>query len=306
MTTPRRNRVDLHAHTARSDGVLAPQALLAAMRAWGTRLAAIADHDTLDGYRELRAAGEGTASPRLVAGVEINSIAHDVPDLWEGELHILGYGMDPDDRGFEDALALQRRRRGQRAGLILDRLRSLGMPVDDELAAILEAGVISPGRPHVARALVAAGHAESVDDAMQRLLARGAPGYVPRQGLGPREAIDAIHDAGGLASLAHFREAPDRPDVIERLRGWGLDGIEAYHSSFDEETRVAMAAFAAQRGLLATGGSDFHGDTWTYEESQHHTHVPDEAGSALLAALGEPPLAGLRAEPVRGDAPTSR
>lgn len=302
MTTPRRNRVDLHTHTSRSDGVLAPAALVAAMRAWGTRLAAITDHDTLDGYRELRAAGEGSASPRLICGVEINSIAHDVPDLWEGELHILGYGMDPADARFEEALSRQRRLRGQRAHLIAERLRELGMPVDDELAAILATGVSAPGRPHVARALVAAGHAESVDDAMRRILARGAPGYVPRQGLGPREAIDAIHAAGGLASLAHFREAPERPDVVERLRGWGLDGIEAYHSSFDEETRIAVAAFAARHGLLATGGSDFHGDTWTYEESQHSTHVPDAAGSALLAALGQPPLPGLRGAPGGGDA----
>ena len=289
MTTPRRNRVDLHCHTARSDGVLPPAELLDAMRRWGIALASITDHDTLDGYRELRAAGEGTEHPRLLAGVEINSIAHDVPGLREGELHILGYGMDPDDVSFEAVLASQRRLRALRAELIVERLRQLGMPVDEHLPEAMGPGVSAPGRPHIARALVAAGHAESVDDAMQRILARDAPGYVPRQGLGPREAIAAIRAAGGIAALAHFREAPERLDVIERLRDWGLGGLEAYYVAFDEATRAAVASVAAEHGLLATGGSDYHGDTWTYAQAQGMCRVPDSAGDALLAALGVPP-----------------
>ncbi len=290
MTTPARNRVDLHCHTARSDGVLAPRDLLAAMRQWGIALAAITDHDTLAGYRELRDAGEEAPYPRLLPGVEINSIAHDLPDLWEGELHILGYGMGPDDAAFEAALATQRRRRAERAALIVERLRGLGMPVEEELAATMGPDVSSPGRPHIARALVAAGYAESVEDAMTRILARGAPGYVPRQGLGPREAIDAIRSAGGIASLAHFREAPERLEVIERLRDWGLGGLEAYYVTFDEPTRARIAALATRYGLLATGGSDYHGDTGSYAEAQVLCHVPDAVADALLAALGQPPL----------------
>jgi 3',5'-nucleoside bisphosphate phosphatase len=292
VTLPRRNRIDLHCHTARSDGVLQPADLLAAMRDWGIALAAITDHDTLDGFREVRRQVAPGAFPRLLPGVEINSIARDIPALWEGELHILGYGMDPDDAAFEAALATQRRLREDRAGLIVERLRGLGMPVDEELPAAMGPGVSSPGRPHIARALVAAGHAESVDDAMRRILARGAPGYVPRQGLGPREAIDAIRAAGGIASLAHFREAAERPEVVTLLRGWGLGGLEAYYVSFDDAERAAVAAVAAANGLLATGGSDFHGDTWTYAEAQAACHVPDAAGEALLAALGQPALRG--------------
>ena len=292
MTTPRRNRVDLHCHTARSDGVLPPADLLDAMRRWGIALASITDHDTLAGYRELRAAGEGAERPRLLAGVEINSIARDVPGLWEGELHILGYGMDPDDASFEAALASQRRLRALRTELIVARLRELGMPVDEHLPGVMGQEVSAPGRPHIARALVAAGHAESVDDAMRRILARGAPGYVPRQGLGPREAIAAIRAAGGIAALAHFPEAPERLEVIERLRDWGLGGLEAYYVTFDGATRAAVARVAAEHGLLATGGSDYHGDTWTYAQAQGACHVPDEAGDALLAALGMPPLRG--------------
>ena len=290
MTTPRRNRVDLHCHTARSDGVLEPADLLAAMRAWGIALAAITDHDTLDGYRELAAAGALEGWPVVLPGVEINSIADDVPGLREGELHILGYGVDPADRAFETALDAQRRRRASRAEEIVERLRTLGMDVRERLPEAMGPGVSAPGRPHIARALVAAGYAESVDDAMTRLLARGAPGYVPRRGLGPREAIDAIRAAGGIASLAHFPEAPERLGLVERLRDWGLGGLEAYYVTFDDGQRDEMARFAAGLGLLATGGSDYHGDTWTYAEAQAVCRVPEPAGNALLTALGRGPI----------------
>jgi predicted metal-dependent phosphoesterase TrpH len=304
MTTPRRNRVDLHCHTARSDGLLEPVELQAEMQQWGMGLVAITDHDTLDAFRDLRAAGltgvpearvdalGGTwyavppAGPRIIAGVEINSVSQaPASEAEEEELHILGLGVDPDDPAFEAVLARQRSRRGERIGLIAERLRKLGMPVDEPLAAILGPGVEAPGRPHLARALVDAGYAADVDDAMVRLLSHGAPAYVPRQGLGPRDAIEAIEAAGGIASLAHYPSAPDRATLIARLREWGLRGLEVHYAGFDPHTVERMAAFANAQELLPTGGSDFHGDTWTYAEAQAATDVPDEVGVRLLAVL---------------------
>src|SRR5919106_3830758 len=136
MTTPRPNRVDLHCHTSRSDGVLPPLALHEQLRAAGMRLVAISDHDTLDGYRELRAAGLGErpspAGPQLLPAVEINSIADEFPDLWEAELHILGFGVDPDDAAFEALLAAQREARRVRILEMVERLRGLGMPIDEQ------------------------------------------------------------------------------------------------------------------------------------------------------------------------------
>jgi 3',5'-nucleoside bisphosphate phosphatase len=160
MVTPRPNRVDLHAHTNRSDGVLEPLALYGAMRDFGLRLAAIADHDTLAGYRELRAAGVGSVAgpdgPQLIPAVEINSVCgQDLLsmgiELEEGELHVLGFGVDPDDAEFEAQLAKQRGSRKTRLLMIIEALRRLGKPIDEQIAPVLNSEE-ALGRPHIAMA----------------------------------------------------------------------------------------------------------------------------------------------------------
>ena len=132
------------------------------------------------------------------------------------------------------------------------------------------------GRPTVARALIEAGYADSVEDAFSRLLGWGKPGYVPRSGLGPVEAIEAIRAADGLAVLAHFGEAPSRVEVVRELVEAGLGGLEVYYRSFDAATVFAVGEVAAALGLVATGGSDYHGDTSTYAEAHAGLWVPPE------------------------------
>ena len=297
MVTPRRNRVDLHTHTTRSDGVLEPARLYADMREYGMRVVAIADHDTLAGYRELRAAGRGAAAgpegPRLLPAVEINSIADRAlremgVQLEEGELHILGFGVDADDERLEARLASQRGSRRTRLLLIIEALRRLGKPIDDEIAPALET-LEALGRPHIARAMVEAGHVASVQEAFDLWIDRHGPAYVPRQGLATRDAIDAINESGGICVLAHYPAAPEQPALIELLLGWGLRGLEVHYRRFLPETVERMAAFAAERGLIATGGSDYHGDGMSYAEAQATTFVPNEVGERLLEALAAQP-----------------
>jgi len=285
VVPPGPSPVDLHAHSTRSDGVLEPDVLLAAAAAAGVRLFSLADHDTLAGYRAVVAAGAVPGGMDLLPGVEINAVVHDRADLWESELHILGFGMDPGDAAFEAALAAQRGRRRERFEQTVARLRELGLGIDAQLETLTTGVDDSLGRPTIARALIAAGHAESVEDAFQRLIGRGCPAYVPRAGLGPAEAIAAIRAAGGLAALAHFREATTRPDVVRELVDAGLAGLEVHYHSFDRPTTEAMAAVARELGLLATGGSDYHGDTGTYAESHARLWVPPEVGDALRARL---------------------
>jgi hypothetical protein len=136
----------------------------------------------------------------------------------------------------------------------------------------------------VARALIAAGHATTVEDAFRRLLGWGMPGYVPRSGLGPVEAIEAIRAAGGLPSLAHFSEAPARIEVVRELAEAGLGGLEVYYRSFDSATVFALGEVATALHLVPTGGSDYHGDTGTYAEMHASLWVPPEVAAGIPGA----------------------
>jgi predicted metal-dependent phosphoesterase TrpH len=124
-----------------------------------------------------------------------------------------------------------------------------------------------------------------VDDAFARYLEPGRPAYVRRVGMSTREAIDAIHAARGLPVLAHAPWVLDTPDTIDRLVDWGLRGVEVFYRDWDDATIDLMARFARTRGLLATGGSDYHGDDGDYAAAQAFVHVPLDVGGALLAAL---------------------
>lgn len=279
--------VDLHSHTLRSDGVLQPVELVRAVAEAGVRTLAITDHDTLAAYRELvhgRALPEMPAPIELIPGVEINALAKGIP-LSDGELHILGFGMDPDDEPFEAALAKQRSARRIRFERTVAVLREAGMPIDEHLTHIDLTRDDALGRPTIGRALIAAGHATSVEDAFRRLIGWGGPGYVQREGMGPREAIAAIRDAGGVPVLAHFSEAPSQIPLLQELKEIGLAGLEVHYISFDRSTVELVGAVARRLGLLATGGSDYHGDTSTYAEAHAALHVPDSVGGRVREAL---------------------
>lgn len=285
VVPPAPSTIDLHAHTTRSDGVLEPIDLVEAAAAAGVRLFALTDHDTLAGYRDVVAAEAVPATLTLLPGVEINALVDRELGLWEGELHILGLGMDPFDAGFEEVLEGQRDQRRLRFWRTVERLREIGLPIDAEVAALDPADGDALGRPTVARALMAAGHAESVEDAFERLIGHGKPGYVRRSGVGPEEAIRAITSARGLAVLAHFREAPGRVQLLRELMDAGLRGLEVHYRTFDADTTAAVGATADALGLLRTGGSDYHGDLGTYAEAHAGLWVPQAVGDTLLERL---------------------
>ena len=281
--------VDLHTHTLRSDGVLEPVQLLEAAAAAGIRTLAITDHDTMAAYRELVAGGSTIpASLELISGIEINALSRGIP-LADGELHILGFGMDPANEPFEAALATQRAARKVRFERTVARLRELGLGIDDEIAHIDLSRDDALGRPTIGRALIAAGHATSVEDAFQRLIGWGQPAFVQREGMGPRDAIEAIRAAGGVPVLAHFSEAPDQVPLLRELREMGLAGLEVYYISFRPDTVEAVAGVAGRLRLLATGGSDYHGDTVTYAEAHAALHVPPDVAETLRSRIDRAP-----------------
>ena len=279
-----RSTVDLHTHTLRSDGVLQPVELVRDAAAAGIRTLAITDHDTLAAWRELI---QGRAMPArldLIPGVEINALAKGIP-LQDGELHVLGFGMDPDDEAFEAALARQRSARRVRFERTIEKLREAGMPIDREIAHVDLTRDDALGRPTIGRALIAAGYATSVEDAFRRIIGWGGPGYVQREGMGPRDAIEAIRAAGGIPVLAHFSEAPAQVPLLRELQEMGLAGLEVHYISWDRATVELVSSVARSLGLLATGGSDYHGDTSTYAEAHAMLDVPDEDATVLEARI---------------------
>ncbi len=300
VVPPGPSTVDLHTHSTRSDGVLSPAELIRDAAAAGVRTLSLTDHDTLAGYRDLRIADAVPPGMTLIPGVEINALVTRDIGLWEWELHILGFGMDPDDEAFEAALATQRAARRSRFERTVALLREIGMPIDAQVEALATQDDDAIGRPTIARALISAGFATTVEDAFSRIIGHGRPGYVRREGLGPEGAIAAILAAGGIPVLAHFREGPGRPDVIRELIKHGLGGLEVYYRSFDRSTVDAMAALAETNRLIPTGGSDYHGDLGPYAATHAQLWVPPEVGRALLDRLA---TAGGRAyDPAAPDA----
>lgn len=243
--------IDLHSHTTASDGVLSPAALLDAAAAAHLTVLAITDHDTIAGYLDA-ARLPGGRPLELVAAIEISAV-HDGRDV-----HVLGYFLDPSSSRLMEFLETQRGDRRRRVLEMTDRLRALGHAIDPQ--PILEACARgrSVGRPQIADALVAAGHVRSRDEAFRRFLEHGGPAFVPRRGASPAEVVRIIHDARGLASIAH-PGVHNRDHLIESLAADGLDAIEARHSDHDEATEEHYRGMARRLGLLVTGGSDFHG-----------------------------------------------
>ncbi|HEY4227898.1 MAG TPA: PHP domain-containing protein [Candidatus Limnocylindrales bacterium] len=278
--------LDLHTHTLRSDGVLSPEHLVSAAAAAGLKLLAITDHDTLAGVRELRRSGAVPAGLEVLPGIELNSVLEEPARSGEGEVHILGLGVDPNDDALEAALSRQRDSRRIRFDRMVGRLRELGMPIDralEDQPATTDDDAL--GRPRIARALIACGYATSIQDAFTNHLSRGRPAYVPRQGLGPIDAIRAIRAAGGIASLAHFAEAPGHVPFIRELMAAGLNGLEVYYRSYEAPVVAGLRAVADELGLIATGGTDFHGDRETYAEAHAELWFPTPAADQFRAAL---------------------
>jgi predicted metal-dependent phosphoesterase TrpH len=278
--------MDLHCHTSRSDGILTPSELVVAVGAAGIRLLAITDHDTLAGVRDLRRSSAEPAGLEVLPGIELNSVLPERAELGEGEVHVLGIGVDADDDELEAALVRQRGSRRLRFERMVRRLRELELPVD---AALEQQPPTNDddalGRPRIARAMIAAGYATSIEDAFSRFLSRGRPAYVPRLGLNAIDSIRAIRSAGGLASLAHFAEAPEQIGFLRELIDAGLNGLEVYYRAYELPVVEGLRKVARDLRLVMTGGTDFHGDRETYAEAQAQLWIPDEIEPGLRAGL---------------------
>jgi predicted metal-dependent phosphoesterase TrpH len=246
--------IDLHTHTTASDGRCSPAELVSRAAAAGVTVLAVTDHDTMSGCAESADACRGHGID-FVHGIEVTAVVD------SRDVHVLGYFVDPASEVFERFLAEQRQRRLDRVREMVARLAAHGIALD--IDAVLGPGVRdtkkSAGRPWIARALVDAGHVPNVSEAFNRWLSNGRPAFVPRLGAPPEEVFARIHDAGGLASLAH-PILLKHDDWIPAYAAAGLDALEAYHSDHDEAATAHYLALARTLHLVVSGGSDYHAD----------------------------------------------
>lgn len=245
-------KIDLHLHSTASDGALGPAELVTRAGAGGLDVIAVADHDTVAGVPAAIAAAP--AGVHVIPAIEISATHR------ERDIHVLGYGIDPDHPIMRDYDARARIAREQRVRDMIDRLAELGVAVEFD-AVLAEAGPDSAAlaRPHLARTLWAAGHVGSVAEAFDRYIGDDGPAFVPVQLLDVAGAIDCIHQAGGIAVWAH----PPLPMLGAALREFtaaGLDGLECYRPRTTSDDLNRLLNKARQLSLLVTGGSDWHGD----------------------------------------------
>ena len=241
---------DLHLHTLFSDGTFTPEELARRAREQGLIAIALTDHDTVDGCRRMTVAcaKEGL---EFIPGTELTAECDGM------EVHILGYFLDVAHEPLLAELRRFQQVRQSRIGEMVQRLNAAGVPLS--LHAVTElAGCNSPGRPHVARALVAAGLVADFDTAFERFLKKGRVAFVGKARMDVPTAVGLIHAARGVAVLAHpglYRN----DGLIPKIAGFGLDGLECWHTKHSAGQSAAYAALATKLNLVATGGSDCHG-----------------------------------------------
>jgi 3',5'-nucleoside bisphosphate phosphatase len=243
--------IDLHTHSLRSDGALAPADLVKRAAARGVTILALSDHDTLAGVAEATATGR-TLGVRIIPATELNTESE-----W-GDVHVLGYFIDPEDSDLEERLRWLRENRRRRIELMVEKLNALGYAVDlTRVLEIARGGAL--GRPHLAQALLERGHVGTYDEAFDTLIAKDSPAYVARLGLSPVEAVTLVRKHGGVPSLAHPGTVVRLADLLPKLAAAGLAGIEAYYGDHSPEMTARCLDLAHALDLVPTGGSDFHG-----------------------------------------------
>ena len=266
-------RVDLHLHTTCSDGESTPEEIVRRAYNLDLRAIAITDHDTLAGVSAaLRIARQFPVE--CIPGVEISC------ELAEGEAHILGYFVRANETAPLSAmLARFRTSRVERTRQMIEKLARMGMPLGWSEVESFANGE-SVGRPHVALAMAKRGYVSTTAEAFDLYLRRGGPAYVPRFRVSPPEAIRLIHEAGGVAVLAH-------PLGIVDVVGWlaeeGLDGLEAYYPFYTSDVSSQLAEIARRYGMIITGGTDFHGPRVSPGVEIGSVDVPEGVVEALHA-----------------------
>ncbi len=248
--------IDLHCHSTFSDGSKTPEELVALAETAGLTALALTDHDTTDGLESFIAAGKNS-SVETLPGIELSA------EFGAATLHILGYGFDPTNDALQKELKWVREGRADRNVQILEKLNTLGYNITFEDVRKHSSDDLI-GRPHIAEALIEKGHFKNKDKVFKQLLGKNRAAYIERRRLDPGKCLEIIHAAGGVSVVAH----PGQMNLtrsklrclIAKLKEQGLGGLEVWHSSHPEQQSVAFEQICEEFNLIATGGTDYHGD----------------------------------------------
>jgi predicted metal-dependent phosphoesterase TrpH len=274
------SRVDLHVHSNVSDGRYAPEEIVVKAAGLGLAFLALTDHDSVGGISPARQAAGAFPGLTFIPGVEIST---DVPD---GEVHVLGYFIDYESKELAEALKRFRESRQGRARGMVDKLHRLGVDIDwRRVQEIAGEGTI--GRPHIARAMLEKGYIGSFTEAFEKYIGHGGPAYVERDKMTPEEAVALVLRSGGLPVLAHPFTVPEPERMTAGLKATGLVGIEAYYKDNTREQTGTLIGLADKYGLIATGGSDYHGIDDSREVGLGGVEVPVAAAERLIALAGK-------------------
>lgn len=268
--------IDLHIHTTASDGTLSPSQVVAEARRAGLAVISVTDHDTTAGLEEATVASR-EAGIEFIPGVEI-SATHPI-----AEAHILGYWVDFKSRALAQFLSSPLSTRTARIAEMCKKLGELGMPVDPEEVFREAADAEAVGRPHVARVMLRKGYVKHMDEAFDRFLGEGRPAHVKRFKNTTADTIRMIHACGGISVIAHPGLIRDQA-LIDALIEEGVMGIEVYCHEHKKTQASRFVRLAKERGLLITGGSDYHGAMLDKPFRLGDLRVPYECYERLLEA----------------------
>ena len=248
--------IDLHTHTTASDGSMTPTELIRRAVSKGLAAIAVTDHDCVDGVEEALTEGRRQGI-EVIPGLEISA------EFDRGTMHILGFFVDWKKESLQRRLFELQEARRLRNPKITKKLQEQGLEITHE-EVVAASGGGQVGRPHFAKVLVQKGYVASMEEAFEKYLKRGGPGYIEKFRFSPQESIALIHEAGGVAVLAHpftlgLKSAEMENSLLAELTQTGLDGIEVYYSKNAPEDTIHYLRLCESYGLLPTGGSDFHG-----------------------------------------------
>jgi hypothetical protein len=270
-------RADFHNHSTASDGKLTPTQLIDLAASRGVKIFALTDHDSTEGIAEARIAAAKHEGFFLIPGVELST------DIEGDEVHMLGYFTFEmlENADLQAELAQFRAGRFERGRLMTEKLAEIGKPVSWQRVMEI-AGDASVGRPHVAQALVEAGHVATIPEAFDRYIGRTGPAYVEREKMTPRQAVETLRRYGAPAVFAHPSFTKSFDAVVPELVEAGLAGMEVYYKNYDPEMVQTLAAKAVKYGLLPLGGSDYHALNNPGEREPGDIPLPDLVAKEFL------------------------